>query len=102
MATVLKGIDENAITYEDCKWVVQNIENLKVRPDDAPSSTAWGLLVRAKDERSKVYEWVLNHIAPKSYVQETVDKWERDPARKLINIEEQILAEAGIQDCPEE
>ena len=89
-------INGEAISYADCAWVTANIENFDVVETEAPTTTAWGLLVRARDEKSKVYEWVLNHVAPKSYITEDANRWERDPARKLIHIEEKILETAGV------
>jgi len=88
-----KKNDLTGITSEDCEWVANNIQNENVLAAQAPSFAAYGLLIKAMDEKTGMYKWVMDHLAPKTFVQESVDKWERDPARNLINIEEQILAE---------
>ena len=77
-------------TQEDFQWVFTNIDQKKdTYLTTAPSIGAMALLDRAKDD-NKVYQWVLDHIAPKTFVEEGGNTFEADKARTLTGISRQI------------
>lgn len=43
----------------DIKWVYQQLENRRVRPEQAPSAGAWSLLQWAREYRSRFFEQLL-------------------------------------------
>lgn len=81
------------LTVNDCEWVLQNMQT-QATISDAPSPAAWGLLTQARSS-PKVFEWVLDHISPKTFVDDGgIGKgWQYDPMRRLTQIERQIQEE---------
>jgi len=56
---------------EDLNWVYHNVADASIGPLDAPSSGAYGLWQKCQGANGgKAYDWVLNHIAPKTFANE--------------------------------
>jgi len=77
-------------TQEDLNWVFQNIDQ---KPGtyftSAPSAGADSLYARAKED-TKIYQWVLDHITPKTFSDTGGATWESDKARNLTGIARQL------------
>ena len=84
-AGLLEGVNQ-----DDLHWVFTNIDqNNKTFIETAPSIGAMSLLERAKRD-TKIYQWVLDHITPKTFVESGGTTWESDKARSLTGIGRQL------------
>ena len=85
-----EGVASDGVTQEDLHYVFTNIDQPgQSRFTAAPSAGAHSLLQRAKSD-IKIYQWVLDHITPKTFADTGGTTWEADPARKLTGIGRQL------------